>query len=159
MESAQLEQAIAVAAAAHAGQLDKQGLPYIEHPLAVMRLVASVNAGVDAQVAAVLHDVVEDTAVTLDDLQRFGFSAAVIDAVDALTKRPGEARDLFIRRAHRNPIARVVKRADIAHNSDAERLDPLPEVDRNRLRSKYRRDLVLLERLDRFEADRSSVGL
>ena len=80
-----LEEAIAIAARAHAGQVDKARQPYILHPLKVMlRLQAT-----DERIAAVLHDVVEDTPITLDDLRAAGFSPAVITAVDALTKRPG----------------------------------------------------------------------
>ena len=83
-----IERAIEIAAAAHAGQLDKAGQPYILHPLRVMLRVSN-----DAErMAAVLHDVVEDTPVTLAQLTESGFPAEVLAAIEALTKRPGESR-------------------------------------------------------------------
>jgi (p)ppGpp synthase/HD superfamily hydrolase len=118
-----LERAIEIAAAAHAGQLDKADQPYILHPIKVMLRVSS-----DAErMAAVLHDVVEDTPITLDQLASEGFSVAVLDAIDALTKRPGESRMEAAARAAQNPIARVVKLADNAENMDISRIaEPTP---------------------------------
>ena len=86
-----LERAIALAAVAHAGQIDKAGNPYILHPLRVMLNVRVDAARMDAaRIAAVLHDVVEDTPVTPAQLRELGFSDTVITAVAALTKHPGE---------------------------------------------------------------------
>jgi (p)ppGpp synthase/HD superfamily hydrolase len=82
---ATLERAIAIAAAAHTGQTDKGGQPYILHPLRVMMRCTTA----DEQIAAVLHDVVEDSDVTLADLEQEGFPRSVVEAVEALTKRPG----------------------------------------------------------------------
>lgn len=113
-----LEDAIALAALAHAGQLDKAGQPYILHPLRVMLGVQ----GTHARMAAVLHDVVEDTPITLEDLQRRGFPAEVLQAVQALTKTPGEDRLAAAARAAADPIARLVKLADVADNMDLGRL-------------------------------------
>lgn len=84
-------------------------------------------------VAAVLHDVVEDSAVTLDDLAAEGFSQDVIEALAALTKQPGETRIDAARRAACNPIARTVKLADNAENTDLSRIALLTEKDRARL--------------------------
>ena len=120
-----LERAIVIAATAHAGQLDKAGEPYILHPLRVMMRVA----GTAARMAAVLHDVVEDTAVSLDDLRAEGFPDVVIAAVEAVTKRPGETRIEAARRAAADPIAREVKLADNAENMDLSRLPHPTERD------------------------------
>lgn len=113
-----LERAIALAATAHAGQLDKGGQPYILHPLRVMLRLSSEHE----RVAAVLHDVVEDTDVTLEQLASEGFAAEVIAAVDALTKRPGETRMQAAQRAAMDDIARQVKLADNAENMDLSRI-------------------------------------
>lgn len=115
---ATLERAIAIAAAAHAGQVDKAGQPYILHPLRVMLRVATEYE----RMAAVLHDVVEDTDVTLHTLAAEGFAPGVIAAVEALTKHPGESRMQAAERAAANPIARVVKLADNAENMDLSRI-------------------------------------
>ena len=105
--------AYCLATTAHAGQVDKAGVDYIEHPMAVAQAVK--HLGSEHEVAAVLHDTVEDTHVTLDEIrERFGNRVA--DAVDALTRREGEKYPDFIRRAATNEIARAVKRADVTHN-------------------------------------------
>src|SRR5262245_38340414 len=119
-----LERAIEIAAAAHAGQVDKAGQPYILHPLRVMLRVQLPHE----RMAAVLHDVVEDTTVTLDQLRAEGFPVAVVDAVAALTKLPGETRLQAAARAAANPIALEVKLADNAENMDLSRIpNPTPK--------------------------------
>ena len=85
---ASLERAIEIAAKAHAGQTDKAGQPYILHPLRVMRRVSDT----ESRIAAVLHDVVEDSEITFDDLRAERFSEPILAALGALTKRPGETR-------------------------------------------------------------------
>ncbi len=138
-----LERAIAIAEAAHAGQRDKAGQPYIGHPMRVMK---SVDTD-DERIVAVLHDVVEDSDWTLDMLRKEGFAAPIVEAVDALTKRPGEDYDReFIPRAGRLPLARRVKLADLADNLDRTRLlEPSPE---NLKRAeKYRRARAYLAAL------------
>jgi GTP diphosphokinase / guanosine-3',5'-bis(diphosphate) 3'-diphosphatase len=128
-----LERAIAIAAEAHSGQLDKAGQPYILHPLKVMlRMHAN-----DERIAAVLHDVVEDTAVGFSELRNAGFSEAILDAVDALTKREGESRMDAAIRAKRNPISRAVKLSDNAENLDISRIANPSEKDYARL-AEYR---------------------
>ena len=124
-----IEQAIQLAARAHAGQVDKAGQPYILHPLRVM---LRLN-GTEERIAAVLHDVVEDTEVTLEDLQTTGFSDAVVTAVEALTKRPGESRLDAAARAAENKIARAVKLADNAENMDLSRIPHPTAKDHARL--------------------------
>jgi (p)ppGpp synthase/HD superfamily hydrolase len=118
---ATLERAIALAAAAHAGQRDKGGEPYILHPLRVMLRLRDD----DARIVAVLHDVLEDTPLTRAALEAEGFSAPILDALDALTKRPGETRMQAAARAAVVPLARRVKLADNAENSDLSRI-PAP---------------------------------
>jgi guanosine-3',5'-bis(diphosphate) 3'-pyrophosphohydrolase len=120
-----LERAISIAAQAHAGQVDKAGQPYILHPLRVMLRVSS-----DAErMAAALHDVVEDSDVTLQQLTSEGFPSEVVEAVDALTKRPGETRIQAAHRAAAHPVARVVKLADNAENLDISRIPNPTERD------------------------------
>lgn len=116
-----LERAIEISAASHAQQLARCGTPYILHPLRVMLAVKTT----EQQIAAVLHDVVGDTHVTLEDLEREGFSRHVVDAVSALTKREGEGRIDAARRAAAHPIALHVKLADTRDNMDLKRIpDP-----------------------------------
>lgn len=136
-----LGDAIALASDAHAGQIDKAGRPYIEHPLRVMRRLR----GEHEQMTAVLHDVLEDTSITVEDLRAAGCPEPVISAVRALTKHPGEPLDQAMARAAANPIARAVKRADIADNSDPERLALLDPATAQRLRRKYADSARLLE--------------
>ncbi len=132
-----------VAADAHAGQVDKAGQPYIEHPRRVAARVAAQTDDPDALAAAWLHDVVEDTSVDLEQLRRLGFSERVLDAVDALTRRPGEG-DGYYRRVAANPIALVVKRADIADNTDPVRMQRLTREEVELFRHKYDHALRLL---------------
>lgn len=118
-----LEDAIALAVNAHAGQVDKVGQPYILHPLRVMFAVE----GETARMAGVLHDVVEDTDVTFDQLREMGYSEEVIEALDCLTRREDETYAEFVERARANPIARQVKIADIEDNMDIRRLHEVTE--------------------------------
>lgn len=83
-----LERAIAIAAAAHEGQVDKGGAPYILHPLKVMLRVNTL----EERIVAVLHDVVEDCGISFDDLRKEGFSETVLTAIESVTKVPGESQ-------------------------------------------------------------------
>lgn len=141
-----LADAVALARRAHDGQLDKGGKPYIAHPLRVM---AAVD-GDAAKMAAVLHDVIEDTEVSAADLRRAGCPERVVVAVVALSKGPREPLESSMARAAADPIALVVKRADIADNRSEVRLGQLDPATQVRLRAKYERSLDLLER---FAAD------
>lgn len=135
-----LENAIALAAKAHSGQVDKAGAPYILHPLRMMLKLATP----EERMAAVLHDVVEDCEVTLDDLRAQGFSEAVVAAVDALTKREGESYEDFVARAALDPVGRRVKLADLEDNSDLSRISNPTPRDFERL-EKYRRAIAYLQ--------------
>lgn len=137
---ATLERAIAIAAEAHAGQVDKAGQPYILHPLRVMLRMSTSTE----RMAAVLHDVVEDSSVTLDFLRAEGFPPEVISAVDALTKRQGESRIDAAHRAKQDPIARLVKLADNAENMDLSRIAEPTERDYARVEEYKVVRLVLL---------------
>ncbi len=140
-----LDDAIRIAREAHAGQVDKSGKPYIDHPLRVMARVK----GAHAQMAAVLHDVIEDTPVTAEDLRTAGCPENVITAVVALSKVPGEAMPDYLRRVAADPIAVQVKRADIGDNTDPVRLAALEPETQERLRAKYAEAIRVLDELTR----------
>src|SRR2546426_247378 len=107
-----LEDAILLAAQAHLGQRDKNGQPYILHPLRVM-LRLDTEA---AKIVGVLHDVIEDTKYTRADLQKMGYSDEILQALDGVTKRAGESYEAFVLRAKANPISKQVKLADLEDN-------------------------------------------
>jgi (p)ppGpp synthase/HD superfamily hydrolase len=121
------------------GQVDKGGSPFILHPLRVMFGVK----GTEAQIAAVLHDVLEDTPVTVDELRQQGFSEPVFTAVVALTKIEGEEYMAFVARAAQDPIARQVKLADLRENSDISRIPHPTEKDFKR-KEKFSRAMKLI---------------
>ncbi len=108
-----LRDAITMAMLAHDGQTDKAGAPYIFHPIRV----ASTFSDEILQVIAVLHDIVEDTEITLADLDA-RFPRSVVNAIEALTRRDEETYKEFIDRVARNPNARLVKIADVRDTSD-----------------------------------------
>ena len=128
-----LDEAIALARRFHDGQVDKAGRPYIEHPLRVMDRVT----GDLEKLAAVLHDVLEDTELSSVDLIAAGCPERVLTALDALTRRAGEPYEQFVARAAADPLARAVKLADIGDNSDPVRLAVLGPDDSARLQAKY----------------------
>lgn len=134
-----LAEAIALAARAHSGQVDRLGAPYILHPLRVMLRLEDPLV----QVAAVLHDVVEDTSLSLENLAEAGFPEQVIEAVDAMTRRPGEEYFAYVARAGRHPHARRIKIADLMDN--IERTLLLPPTQDNLMRlARYREALARL---------------
>lgn len=137
-----IETALAIALEAHAGQRDKAGAPYILHPLRVMLAME----GEVEQVAALLHDVVEDSNWTLEALRQRGIPEEATVAIEALTKRPEESYEAFIARAGANPIARRVKIADLEDNMDIRRLSVLGVEEMKRLQ-RYRRAWELLTML------------
>ena len=136
-----LDEAIQLARRAHEGQLDKSGRPYIAHPLRVMGRLRDEHE----RMTAVLHDVVEDTSVTLDDLTTAGCPPEVVAAVAAMSKHPGEDQTTYLARVAANPIARAVKRADIADNMSPERLSRLDPSTQARLSAKYESALRQLD--------------
>lgn len=136
-----VDQAVAIARRAHEGQLDKAGLPYIDHPLRVMAGVS----GEHTKMAAVLHDVVEDNDITPEDLLAYGCPPPVVSAIVALSKVSGESQANYLRRVAADPLARTVKRADIADNTNPERLALLDPAVRDRLIAKYAEACQLLD--------------
>jgi (p)ppGpp synthase/HD superfamily hydrolase len=137
-----LEDAIALAVKVHQGQVDKYGQPYILHPLRVMfRLETGL-----AQMVGILHDVIEDSDLTFDDLRRMGYGDEVITALDGVTRRESETYDEFVERSLAHPVSRRVKLADLEDNMDLRRLPvELTEQDFERLK-RYRRAWERLER-------------
>lgn len=132
---ATIEDAIALAVKSHRGQTDKYHLPYILHVLGV----ASRCRTVEEKTVAFLHDVVEDGHATFAQLRRLGFSERVIAAVDCLSRRKGETYDHFVDRIAPNPLARIVKLADLEDNMDVRRSDrAMKPKDAERM-EKYRR--------------------
>ncbi|MFV0497381.1 MAG: HD domain-containing protein [Candidatus Fimivivens sp.] len=136
----QTRQAMLLAYSAHHGQLDSSGVPYIFHPLHLAEQMQTESE----IVAALLHDVVEDTDVRFTDLEKAGFSTQVIEAVRLLTHDKSTPYMDYINALKENPIARAVKLADLKHNSDAARLKDHTEKTRERLK-KYAVALKILE--------------
>ncbi len=138
---ATLERAILIAAQAHEGQKDKAGAPYILHPLRMMMRMESETA----MIAAVLHDVVEDSNWTLDQLRVEGFSDEVLRAVECLTRKNDESYDQFVARVQTNVVATQVKIADLEDNMNVERIGDLKPNDLTRI-EKYHRAWRALNR-------------
>lgn len=133
------KKAMKIAYAAHAGQTDKTGIPYIFHP---MHLAEQMET--EATVcAALLHDVVEDTDMTFADLEQEGFTPEIIAALRLLTHDPAVPYMDYVRAIKQNPIAAAVKLADLRHNSDLTRMDTIDEKALQRA-EKYKNAIALL---------------
>jgi GTP diphosphokinase / guanosine-3',5'-bis(diphosphate) 3'-diphosphatase len=129
-----LGKVLVLATNAHAGQFDRGGKPYILHPLKVMHYLKSDDE--ELMCVALLHDVVEDTKTTWQDLKDIGCTDRVLDAVSALTKMPGQSYDDYKLEVFSNPDAMRVKMADLRHNTDIRRLKGVTQKDLDRL-AKY----------------------
>lgn len=125
---------------AHKNQVDKSGLPYVFHPFHLAEQMTDEYT----TVAALLHDVVEDTPYTFDDLWEMGFPVEVLDALRLLTHDDETPYMEYVEKLKGNPIARTVKLADLWHNSDLTRLDVVDDCARRRV-EKYRKAIALLE--------------
>lgn len=134
------KKAMRIAYDAHHGQVDKTGLPYIYHPIHL----AESMTDEDSTIVALLHDVIEDTALTLEDLSRVGFCEDVLTALALLTHNPAESYMDYVSRLSTSPLALRVKLADLRHNSDMTRLDSVDLKAENRLK-KYEKAMQLLE--------------
>ncbi len=134
-----LDKAVSIAKLAHQGQVDKAGVDYINHPLRVMDAVEDEKE----KIVAVLHDVVEDSEITLKDLRKQGFSEEIVTAVGCLTRLPGETYEQFIERVKCNPLARKVKLHDLEDNMDLSRLETVSEKDLRRV-EKYKAAMNVL---------------
>ncbi len=125
---------------AHRDQLDKSGMPYVFHPFHLAEQMDSE----DAVILALLHDVVEDTPTTQEDLRRMGFPENVLEALRLLTHDDAVPYMDYVALIAQNPLARQVKLADLRHNSDLSRLDTVDEYALTR-QAKYFRAIALLE--------------
>lgn len=139
MPATQIEIAKSIAIQAHEGQLDKAGKPYIEHP----RTVADAVEGDTAKAVSWLHDVVEDSSMTFEDLKAEGITPEIINHVRLLTHDKSVPYLDYIAAIKGDPVAREVKLADLRHNSDLSRLNTITDKDRERL-ARYQQALELL---------------
>lgn len=139
------KKAMRIAYEAHHGQLDKTGLPYIFHPFHMAETMTTENS----VITALLHDVIEDTDMTLEDLAREGFSEDILTALNLLTHNPGEAYMDYISRLSTCPLARQVKLGDLRHNSDITRLDVIDEKMEKR-QKKYAKAIQMLEAISGY---------
>ena len=127
-----------IATEAHADQRDKTGHPYLDNPARVAARVVAAGGDDRATAAAWLHDVLEDTGTTAPDLRARGIPSDVVAAVEALSRRPGEAPELYFARINADPLAVQVKHADLADNTDPTRTAELDPATAARLSAKYR---------------------
>ena len=125
---------------AHKDQVDKTGVPYVFHPFHVAEQMTSEAA----TIVALLHDVVEDTDYTLDDIAAQGFGKEIVEAVALMTHEDDVPYLDYVAKLKDNPIAREVKLADLAHNSDQSRLGEIDVETRQRL-EKYKKAIALLK--------------
>ncbi|MFC0674041.1 HD domain-containing protein [Brachybacterium hainanense] len=136
-----------IARRAHIGQVDKTGHDYIEHPQRVAdraAIIAPAQLREEAVAAAWLHDVVEDTGVTLEDLAAAGMPPLVVEAVDRVTKRPGLPQPAYFAGIRAHPLALIVKTADLIDNTDPARVRLLDAATAQRLGAKYARSWTML---------------
>ena len=133
------KKALKLSFAAHKNQLDKGGMPYVYHPFHLAEQMQTE----DTVIVALLHDVVEDTACTLQDIAHMGFSQTVVDALACMTHDPCVPYLQYIARLSENPVAKTVKLADLRHNSDLSRLDNVDEYALQRVQ-KYQSAIELL---------------
>ncbi|MBQ8356466.1 MAG: bifunctional (p)ppGpp synthetase/guanosine-3',5'-bis(diphosphate) 3'-pyrophosphohydrolase [Clostridia bacterium] len=140
--TAQTKKALLLCFEAHRDQVDKSGMPYVFHPFHLAEQMTDEQT----TVAALLHDVVEDTSYTFRDLEQMGFDGDVLAALRLLTHAEGEPYMDYVARLKENPIAKAVKLADLSHNSDLSRLDP-EEIDEWALKrqEKYRKAIDFLK--------------
>ena len=133
------KKAMRISLRAHQGQTDRSGMPYFLHPFHV----ADHMKDEEETCTALLHDVVEDTDVTLDDLRAAGMPERVLEAVDLLTHRKGVPYLDYVRNLSGNPIARAVKLQDLEHNLDLGRIDHITREDIRRT-EKYKKARAIL---------------
>ena len=138
-EQSMVDLALSIARKAHEGQLDKAGVDYIEHPI----YVASQVDTEEEKAVALLHDVIEDSPVSAEELLQAGLPETVVTAVQVLTKKKEQDYQTYLETVKKNPLARVVKLADLKHNSDLSRLSSITEKDRERLK-KYKKAIDFL---------------
>ena len=140
-EQSMVDLALSIARKAHEGQLDKAGVDYIEHPI----YVASQVDTEEEKAVALLHDVIEDSPVSAEGLLQASLPETVVTAVQVLTKKKEQDYQTYLETVKKNPLARVVKLADLKHNSDLSRLSSITEKDKERLK-KYKKAIDFLSR-------------
>ena len=118
------ETALEIAVRVHKGQVDKNGIAYILHPMAVAAQLDTL----ELKTIAILHDTIEDTEVTAEYLLEKGIPKRSVDAVQLLSKPEDEEYESYLRRVKKNPLAKAVKLADLAHNTSPERASGLNEA-------------------------------
>jgi (p)ppGpp synthase/HD superfamily hydrolase len=127
----QLQRALEIAVTAHSGQHQKDGTPYVLHPIRLMFSLGNPNA----RILALLHDVVEDTDTTFEKIENEGLPAEIMEALRLLTHDPEDSYEAYIERIATNPLARLVKLADLTDNMDIRRIPgPLSDKDFARLK-------------------------
>ena len=125
---------------AHKEQVDKSGMPYVFHPF---HLAEQMNTE-ETTIVALLHDLVEDTDYTIEDLVDMGFDKSITDAIALMTHADNVAYMDYVRAIKDNPIAKTVKLADLKHNSDLTRLETVDEKALSR-REKYLKAIAILQ--------------
>ena len=135
------KKAIKLCFEAHQNQVDKTGLPYVFHPY---HLAEQMDDEIST-VCALLHDVVEDTSLTFDDLRKMGFPQEVIDVLTLLTHDDSAPYLDYVKTISQNPVAKKVKIADLKHNSDVSRLSVVDDKAKERL-IKYKKALDFLSK-------------
>ena len=123
--TANTKKALKICFEAHKEQSDKTGMPYVFHPFHLAEQMKDETT----TIVALLHDVVEDTEITLDDLRNEGFNSEVIDALTLLTHDPAIPYMDYVEKIKTNHVAKAVKLADLAHNSDMTRFDTITDFD------------------------------
>lgn len=134
-----LELALSIATEAHRGQFDKAGVDYVEHPI----YVASQVDSEEEKAVALLHDVIEDSSVTAEELLNAGLPETVVTAVQILSKKKRQDYQTYLKTVKSNSLARAVKLADLKHNSDLSRLETITDKDLERL-EKYKKAIDYL---------------
>lgn len=140
-----LDNAITLAAVAHGGQYDRGGKPYILHCIHVMQEVE--HLGESAMICAILHDALEDTDLTVEDLRVAGLTKAEINVILTLTHTASHSYEEYIQECRKTTLSRLIKMADLRHNSDITRLKGVREKDFERMK-KYHKAYRTLQGLN-----------
>lgn len=136
-----LDLAMEIAFDIHKDQLDKGGHPYFLHPLRVMDSMNTIKE----KIVGILHDVLEDSHMTLGQLTYMGFDTDILEALDCLTRRPGESYNKYLDRIKENPLARKIKLADLEDNSNIDRI-PNPNIEDYLRVKKYTKSIKRLKK-------------
>lgn len=149
MKIAPLDKAIELAAVSHSGQTDLNGKPYILHPLAVMQMVKDRGGSEEQQIVAIMHDLIEDTEVTMKQLVEMKFSHKIVNAIVALSRKNDEEYERYVDRVKKNKIARYVKMCDLEHNTMLSRMLSISGSNLTRYVKYLRAWLYLNDRISR----------